>query len=432
MYKLRIPIKKLLVLRKNSILPNSENSKGKFFKRKKKMSTQNNGQPNETKFNLVEKKKRRMRTGKKNGPQETFIFHLKLEEQKKSKKQKTQNNPQPKSPTSTKPEPINQVQKQQFIPNYLPQPFQKEELTPTLDEISLKLETEFKSNSKLDSYISGLEKTNEPLFVSLLDGCILKVNSVFTKLIEYTSEEMESTMIQNIIHPDDKNQANILILQMLSTNSDSVTHDVRYMTPFGRVILCVQEVTAIRNQYQSVQWLSYKILSSKQLEEIVRGDRIGVQSCVCDHKSQYYMDEKYESFEELFCMSLERFFYISQPCCFYDHSGLILWNNDSFDQLFGGKERQFVNKKTSEIEAIKGTAMDILAKSVLEEQPEKLECQFVPQSNLITKKMSVKCSGYKFEQSDSSLFGYLWVFEILDPEESYQSDNMLLKEDLKL
>ncbi|KAL9649661.1 hypothetical protein ABK040_003338 [Willaertia magna] len=45
------------------------------------------------KYNLVEKKKRKMRCGKKRGPQEQFIFHLKLEQDKR-KKRKNKNQQQ--------------------------------------------------------------------------------------------------------------------------------------------------------------------------------------------------------------------------------------------------------------------------------------------------------------------------------------------------
>jgi PAS domain S-box-containing protein len=400
-------------------------------------------------YNLVERKKRKNRGGHKNGPQDGFIFHLKLEEEKKSKRQKNQQNQQrgvqgpstnqyAPQPTYDPPPHLQNLQQQiqppYTVQNYTPTDSIPFLFTPTVDHTHTVVLENSRDNKVVAGILSRLDTVSSPSMLCCTDGCIIKVNDDFSKIIGYTSEELESTMLQNFSHPDDKVASNILVLQLIASNSDSVTHDVRYVTPEGKVVFVVQEVMGIRNIHGHFQWLVYKITKEGSLGEIVGHDRMRIQNCYCNHKisnQSLIVDEVDHSFEEMFGNALERFFHLAQPCCFYDLTATILWNNDSFDQLFGGKPKQFVNKKTTEIDEMKGTAMDILAKSVLEEQPEKLECQFVPQITDPVKKMAVKCCGQRIDKGDGSLLGYLWIFEILDPSEN-QGSELIFKEDLKL
>jgi len=44
--------------------------------------------------------------------------------------------------------------------------------------------------------------------------------------------------------------------------------------------------------------------------------------------------------------------------------------------------------------------------------------------------MIVKCCGQRMDQPDGSLFGYFWIFEILEPHGGY--DEMIFTEELKI
>jgi len=514
------------------------------------------------KYNLVEKKKRKVRSGKKRGPQEQFIFHLKLEEQKKKRaKQQTRNTmPQPFIPTIpnyTPPVLPQQILPRQhgIIPTTQPQsqPFQTQSnekfstaqtmnYSPTLnqtinpnipltsqnippahlqqfsnqfnqsfnpqdfynqilqnyhptssvkspqfhrqttqtvlpqnqstlpskqqkieepEELNLQnyrfpLTTDNQTqnqtrnipldtseereiqnttqlhqatinyqrqrrNSIIYSIVTGLHQAKSPTTVTLTDGCIVKTNEAFCVLLGYTAKQLESTMIQNIIHPDDKNINNLLLLQMLAANSDTCTHDIRLVTGSRRVIKVVQEVCCIRNNNGIPQWLVTRMTSHQLLDEYVPEDKMNYQRCICHHKSdcdRVLFNEEPAPFCEMFVGVLERLFGLSQPTCFFDAESVILWNNDSFDTLFGVKGRPFIGRKATEIDHMKGTAMEILTKSVLQEQPPTLECQFVPTTcPSLGKKLAVRCYGQRIDKQDGSLFGYLWLFAIISHDD---------------
>eukprot|EP01080_Neovahlkampfia_damariscottae_P001084 gene1084-10603_t len=438
-------------------------------------------------LNLVEKKKRKQRSGKKRGPQEQYIFQFKMEEPKKMKRQKNQQNYVKQENPAILPQIQQQQQQQQQQPNYLlnneneimdlfkqPKTNHKNELFSNSyergdsDKLSLNLSfnqdgvedneeegeegeedderlepksllPQGENNNIITSLISNLLQTNGKYFVTLLDGCFVSVTSHFASLVGYTVEELESTKYQNIVHPYDRNMANILIVKMLTSDCESVTHDIRIVEPSGQVNLFVEEINAVRNIHGQFQWLVYKIISQKKTIEIVSHDTMNENylSCYSNHQTKrdkLLINFPKFTFEILLFNTLQYLFHSSQPTCFYDSESVILWNNSSFDTLFGGKNNNFIGIKATELDTIKGTAMEVLTKSILEEKPSQLECQFIP-STSDSKKVAVKCVGHKIDIQYTNDIGYLWFFTILDPveqKEFEQSNELILSEDINV
>lgn len=388
--------------------------------------------PSKHHLNLVEKKKRKVRGTNKNPQQENLIFHLKLEEEKKGKKQKTSKAPV----VQHTPAPQNQyygapLDSEQLYNIPITYPLQIEQSQPLI------LDGEYE-NSTIKTLLGKLENISSPSFLCCVDGCIIKANEAFAKLTGYTTEELESTLIQSLIHPDDKNSCNTVILQLLTTNSESVSHDVRYCDLQGQTFFSNQEILAIKNDHGNMQWLLYKLKNIDTLKEIVRPEQMTVQRCACGHRTigmPLTIGENDQKFEDWMITTLDRLFHLDQPFCFIDKYAVIIWNNLAFDRLFGQSvPKQFISKKASEVEQMKGTAMEILAHSVLEDPPETLECQFYPQGRPgnITKKLAVKCLGQRVDKQENLLLGYLWSFELLDPTNQIESSQFVFREDLNL
>jgi PAS domain S-box-containing protein len=385
------------------------------------------------------------------GPQEQYIFQFKMEEPKKSKKQKIQQPPNSGqiqvSPVSThsggfQNEMFNLLQQPSNLQKYQT-PFGEDDKSDSGLSLNLSLETSEQpktqeNNMIISNIISNLEASNSSCFVSLLDGCFVSVSSQFSSSVGYTPEELESTMYQNIIHPDDRNMSNILIIKLLASDCESVTHDVRIVEPSGQVNLFVQEINAIRNKHGQFQWLVYRILSQKKTIEIVNHEEMNENYLFCFSyhqlkKEELLINSPILTFKEILFQTLQNLFHSSQPCCFYDSESVIIWNNYAFDTLFGGQNQNFIGRKATELESIKGTAMDILTKSILEEKPLELECQFVP-SGGESKNSAVKCVGHKIDLINDE-YCFLWFFSMLDPEEQKQFKNsteLVLSEELNI
>ena len=445
-------------------------------------------------LNLVEKKKRKQRSGKKRGPQEQYIFQFKMEEPKKLKRQKHQQNFVKQDNQVILPH-LQQQQQQQtngyqlndeneiidlfkqptnpnknvndlFSSSYERNGEEANKLSLNLsfnqeddevedededDETNQLLSLSFQKeqpksllplgedNIVITNLISNLKQTNGKYFVTLLDGCFVSVTNSFATLVGYTIEELESTKYPNIIHPYDRNMLSILIVKMLTSENESCTHDIRVVEPSGQVNLIVQEINAIRNKHGQFQWLVYKILSQKPTIEIVNHDIMNENylSCYSNHQSKrdkLLINFPKFSFEILLFNTLQYLFHSSQPTCFYDSESTILWNNSSFDTLFGGQNQSFIGLKAIELDSIKGTAMEVLTKSIIEEKPSELECQFIPTSTE-SKKVAVKCVGHKIDIQYNNDHGFLWFFTILDPSEQKEveeSNQLILQEDINV
>jgi PAS domain S-box-containing protein len=371
-----------------------------------------------------------------------------MEEPKKSKKPKIQTQTQTQTFVPQKLSTPG-FQQNETMMSLLQQPSHQKYQTPFEDDkndsgLSLNLslgESEPKTqdnNMIISNIISNLEASNSSSFVSLLDGCFVSVTSQFSSCVGYTPEELESTMYQNIIHPDDRNMSNILIIKLLASDCESVTHDVRIVEPSGQVNLFVQEINAIRNKHGQFQCLVYRIISQKKTIEIVNHEEMNENYLFCFSyhqlkKEELLVNSPILTFKEILFQTLQNLFHSSQPSCFYDSESVIIWNNYAFDTLFGGQNQNFIGRKATELESIKGTAMDILTKSILEEKPLELECQFVP-SGGDSKNSAVKCVGHKIDLINDE-YCFLWFFSMLDPSEQKQFENsteLVLSEELNI
>jgi PAS domain S-box-containing protein len=291
---------------------------------------------------LVEKEKRKARCGRKRPHFENFVFHLKLEEQKKKKRK---SNP-PTSFVDDKPMsfPVNtyglpysnqqlyttsnvdlvglaspswctqvampplpteniSFSRQLSEPNPSFIPVQQESptlpiiqtqftapqdngsLLPSPSESSKTAEQKSQENSLVLSVIAALNQVNAniPTVVTVIDGCIIKANEAMCKLLGYSSSEMQTLMMPNLICCEDKSKHNVKLLHMLAADAPVSNHHVRMIDSKGYIINVVKEVCCIRNDSGVPQWIITRITSFERTNEYIDMNERELVHCICDH-----------------------------------------------------------------------------------------------------------------------------------------------------
>jgi hypothetical protein len=90
-----------------------------------------------------------------------------------------------------------------------------------------------------------------------MDGLLIKVNQVFTKLIGYEkNEDLEfQSMIQDFIHPQDVKIHDLLLLKMLSSNIDTKKSEMGFVNINCKSTPLLTEMCCIRNEMRLPQWI---------------------------------------------------------------------------------------------------------------------------------------------------------------------------------
>ncbi len=82
-----------------------------------------------------------------------------------------------------------------------------------------------------------------------IDGKFKRANAAFTKLLEYTEEELQQLHFIDITHPDDQ-KAGSDMLKMISHNeADSVSYEKRYISKSKRIIWALISVSQVRDEH---------------------------------------------------------------------------------------------------------------------------------------------------------------------------------------
>nr|CAG4712635.1 unnamed protein product [Naegleria fowleri] len=265
-----------------------------------------------------------------------------------------------------------------------------------------------------------------PSMVTLLDGFIVKVNEAMKDMLGFSNVgEIEfQAMVQNFLHPQDVIKHDILLLQMLSTNTDSCKHPIRFVNRIGKCVLLATEFCCIRNELGLPQWIVIRLsqpnLKISNIEEYVPQSQLEFLRPDYDlnviTRESLLQDSSF-TFQQMFLKILERLFGSKQPTCFYDRNAVILWNNERFDNLFSANRKSFFGRRLYDIPEMKGTIMEILANTVLLDLPDKLEAQMSPDSSQSSESnLKMNCYGQKVTESNGSVFGYVWMFSICQEE----------------
>ncbi|KAG2373611.1 hypothetical protein C9374_011900 [Naegleria lovaniensis] len=265
-----------------------------------------------------------------------------------------------------------------------------------------------------------------PSMVTLLDGFIVKVNEAMKDMLGFSNVgELEfQAMAQNFLHPQDIIKHDILLLQMLSTNTDSCKHPIRFVNRIGKCLLLTTEFCCIRNELGLPQWIVIRLsqpnIKMPSTEEYIPHSQLEFLRPDYDlnviTRESLLQDSSF-TFQQMFLKILERLFGSKQPTCFYDRNAVILWNNEQFDSLFNATRKSFFGRRLYDIPEMKGTIMEILANTVLLDLPDKLEAQMSPDSSqFINSNLKMNCYGQKVTENNGSVFGYVWMFSIFQEE----------------
>lgn len=104
--------------------------------------------------------------------------------------------------------------------------------------------------------------------------------------------------------------------------------------------------------------------------------------------------------------------YKNQPAMFFDTNGAIAWNNPAFDSLLGVSGRPFVGRKVLEIAELKSTPIELMTRSILVDQQDKLEAQISPTNLPALGSRQLKCYAQKIPNIHGGCYGYLWFFAV--------------------
>jgi PAS domain-containing protein len=391
-------------------------------------------------YNLVEKKKRKVRCGKEAGPQDQFMFHLKLEQETKKKRKNSRRKAVAPTTVAAKPEePQQQPQQPVHVVVKPPQPVSSQQQQPAITTVQVSPNTVITHqsatpmNGVITSIIEAIAQDNNvvPTIVTMVDGCVLKTNNALNKMLASSQGLMapQRTMIQNMIHPEDMAIHHIQLLKLLASNTDTSRYELRLVNTDFRAIKTMIEVVCIRNDNALPQWLIIRVLSAMELNEFVRPDLMNQQQCNCTHHEQEAGMMKdlctpTLSLDEMFLGVLERTLFKSQPALYVDAVGTIAWNNPAFDSLFGMSGRPFVGKQTLEISELKGTPIEMLSRVVLMDQQEKWEAQICPTNILALGPRALKINIQKISNNTDGTHGYLWMLSIVEEQARNESDRL--------
>jgi hypothetical protein len=400
-------------------------------------ATQANG------YNLVEKKKRKVRCGKEAGPQDQFMFHLKLEHETKKKRKNTRRK-------AAKPE---EPQQQQPLHQQIRSPPQQQQqqsapVVPRGTTASITMNQPLSAapivsvtshpqqltpmNGVISSIVDAIAQDNNvvPTIVTMVDGCVLKANNALNKLLASSNglPTPQRTMVHNILHPEDMSIHHIQLLKLLASNSDTSKYEIRMVNVDCRAIKVTMEVVCIRNDNALPQWLVIRVLSAMETNEFVRPELINQQQCSCqNHRQQDITPLPELTLDEMYLGELESKLFNGPPAVFMDNTGSISWNNSSFDQMFGISGRPFIGKNILEVSEMKGTPIELLSRAVLADQQEKWEAHISPTNIPSLGSKALKFMIQRISNTTDGTHGYLWLFSIVEEQARSESEQLTFK-----
>lgn len=121
-----------------------------------------------------------------------------------------------------------------------------------------------------------------PTMVSLIDGCILRANESLCKLLNFQSDVLETLVVPNLVHPDDRTRYNTQIVRMLATSAEFDTLNVRIVNSNGWIIKTQGEISCVKNEHSIPQWLVIRVLKHEFVnEKVANMGEIRNHHCVC-------------------------------------------------------------------------------------------------------------------------------------------------------
>lgn len=429
------------------------------------------------KKSLVEREKRKLRMNKERGPEERYIFHMKLEEEgrKKGKGRRKRDAANPSEMTqASKPDPDPEAQ-QRFPPKTIIQHSHNDKQTynhrpeidlslissidmgydgtptpspqsstseitqtsstlefpllpPTIEQSSM-LDSSFPHNSRGDdghsttapSHVSIIEALMQamdmsipPTLISLTDGCIIKCNIPFCNLLVQPLLSIESTLVQNLIHPEDRPQYHFLLMQVLSNSAEVAPLNVRLLDHNRRAIRVHFEVCSILNCQMLPQWLVFRAISHTQLNEVVPLPIISLVGCKYMHllrKSDILVGRYQLPFVEMFGCVLDNAFADASACFFVD-GGLIQWCNEQFAKILGVTSPE--GSRFSDMSSAHDLGLVKFVMEALQNGEEKLEIESAPLRLSSQQEVTVKLLFQRVSKADGGLLGHILVLVLIE------------------
>ena len=105
------------------------------------------------------------------------------------------------------------------------------------------------------------------------EGVMLQVNAAYCRMLGYTRTELLTTACQQLVHPDDFEQGQVQLQQLLTGDVTAYHQERRYFHKQGHIVWGLLSVSAVRDEQQQVLYVAYQlqdITDRKQAEADLR------------------------------------------------------------------------------------------------------------------------------------------------------------------
>ena len=139
-----------------------------------------------------------------------------------------------------------------------------------IEDITERRNAEAALRTSEETFRAAMENASIGMTIIEPPGRWLRVNRALTLLLGYSREELLELNFRAITHPDDLEQSDQVVEQLLAGELDTSTIEKRYLYKDGRTVWAQLSISAVRRPDGSVQYLIAQVQDITERREIER------------------------------------------------------------------------------------------------------------------------------------------------------------------
>ena len=138
------------------------------------------------------------------------------------------------------------------------------------EDITERRNAEMALRSSEETFRAAMENASIGMTIMEPPGRWLRVNRALTHLLGYSQEELLELNFRAITHPDDLDQSDLVVEQLLAGAVDTSTIEKRYVHKTGRIVWAQLNISAVRHPDGRPQYLIAQVQDITERREVER------------------------------------------------------------------------------------------------------------------------------------------------------------------